>query len=290
MKRLLVTGGSGDLGGALCETALANGWEVHATFLSHPERIRAGYAHYCNLTNPLNVRQVIGDAQPDVIIHTAITEASTGYESAIGTAAELLWRYSPAAARLILLSSDMVFDGRNAPYSENAPTSPLSPYGRAKARMEKSAPAAIVRTSLIYDFDTRNKQVAWMLAKLRKGERLKLFYDEFRSPIWAVDLSDALLTLADQDVTGMLNVAGPERMSRLELGRNLLNALGYNADTYIDAASQVGTGRAPDLTLDISRAKMVLGRSTLTFKQAFEAHKKRGIAAVLANGTAQAAL
>lgn len=289
MKRLLVTGGSGDLGSVLCETAAAAGWEVHATYLSHPERIRAGTAHYCNLTNPSNVRQVIGDAQPDAIIHTAITEVSAGFESAIGIAADLLWRYSPAAARLILLSTDMVFDGLNAPYSENAPTSPLSPYGRAKARMEKNAPAAIVRTSLIYDFDTRNKQVAWMLAKLRKGERLKLFYDEYRSPIWAVDLSEALLTLADQDVAGMLNVAGPERMSRLDLGRSLLNALGYRAEAYIDPVSQAGTGRAPDLTLDISRAQMVLGRSTLSFAEAQAEHRKRALPSVV-SGAAPAAL
>jgi dTDP-4-dehydrorhamnose reductase len=266
--RLLVTGGSGDLGGVLCEDAAAHGWEVYSTYLSHPERIRAGKALYCNLTDPEGVRILLEQTRPHAVIHTAITELSPNYETAVGIAADLLWRYVPYTARLILLSSDMVFDGRKAPYTEETPVSPMSSYGRAKAKMEKSAPATIVRTSLIYDFDHRNKQVAWMLAKLRKNERLKLYHDEYRSPVWAHDLSEALLTLAQNDATGIFHIAGPQRMSRYELGRGLLLALGYNADNYIDQVSQEGTGRPKDLTLDVSRATKALHRSLLTFEQA----------------------
>lgn len=275
MKRLLVTGGSGDLGSVLCEIAAKLGWEVSATYLSHPERIRVGTPYYCNLTDAGSVRNVIETSKPDVVIHCAITELSNNYETATGIAADLLWRYVPANGKLIVLSSDMVFDGKSAPYSENSPTNPLTPYGRAKAKMERNAPGVIVRTSLIYDFNDRNRQVSWMLAKLRKGERIKLFTDEFRSPIWAVDLSDALLNAAQHDdISGILNVAGPERMSRYELGRGLLNALGYNADNYIEPTSQVGTGRPPDLTLNVERARMLLNRSTMSFSEALAAWLK----------------
>jgi dTDP-4-dehydrorhamnose reductase len=275
VKRLLVTGGSGDLGSVLSERAVAAGWSVTATYLAHPEKIRAGHALYCNLTEPESVRRVIDEAQPDAIIHTAITETTPNYETAIGIAADLLWRHAPSTARLILLSSDMVFDGSAAPYAEDAPTNPLSAYGRAKARMERSAPGLIVRTSLIYDFDLRNRQVNWMLSKLRKGERIHLFTDEYRSPIWAVDLADALLTLAEQDVTGILNVAGPSRMSRYDLGHGLLSAFGYDADAYIVPGSQVGTGRPADLTLNVTCARQTLNRNLLTFGEAHDIWKQR---------------
>ncbi len=268
LKRLLVTGGSGDLGSVLCERAVAAGWTVSATYLAHPEKIRTGHAVYCNLTEPESVRRVIDDAQPDAIIHTAITETALNYETAIGIAADLLWRHAPATAHLILLSSDIVFDGTAPPYDEAAPTSPLTAYGRAKARMEKCAPGLIVRTSLIYDFDARSRQIGWMLGKLRKGERIRLFTDEYRSPIWAVDLANALLTLAEMEVSGILNVAGPGRMSRYELGHGLLAALGYDADAYIQASSQAGTGRPPDLTLDVSAVQKTLGRNLLSFADA----------------------
>ncbi len=267
-RRLLITGGSGDLGGVLSETALNAGWNVYATYLSHPDRIRAGNPVYCNLTEPEHVRRLFAEVTPDVVIHCAITELSNAFETAIGIAADLLWRYMTPTARLITLSSDMVFNGRQPPYSENAPTTPLTPYGRAKARMEKSAPGLIVRTSLIYDFDMRNKQVAWMLAKMRNGERVRLYADEYRSPVWAVDLAEALLDLAERDEMGVLNLAGPETMSRYDLGRGLLLALGYNADNYITTASLAGTGRPPDLSLDTTRATMLLGRPLLTFTQA----------------------
>jgi len=268
IQRLLITGGSGDLGGVLSETALNAGWNVYSTYLSHPDRIRAGNPIYCNLTEPEHVRRLFGEVVPDVVIHCAITEVSNAFETAIGIAADLLWRYMPPTARLITLSSDMVFNGRQPPYSENAPTTPLTPYGRAKARMEKSAPGLIVRTSLIYDFDMRNKQVAWMLTKMRNSEQVRLYTDEYRSPIWAADLAAALLDLAERDEVGVLNLAGPETMSRFDLGRGLLLALGYNADNYIMPASLAGTGRPPDLTLDTTRAAMLLGRSLLTFTQA----------------------
>jgi dTDP-4-dehydrorhamnose reductase len=57
--------------------------------------------------------------------------------------------------KLIHVSSDMAFDGASGPFAEDARPSPITPYGRAKARAEfraRGCRAAIVRCSLLLPF------------------------------------------------------------------------------------------------------------------------------------------
>ena len=66
-----------------------------------------------------------------------------------------------------------------------------------------------------------------MQEKIDRGERVGLFVDEIRQPIWAWNLAESLLELTQADVTGMLNVAGPESLDRWHYGSALLSALGH---------------------------------------------------------------
>lgn len=265
MKKLLVTGGSGDLGRVLCERAVAAGYEVTAAYLSRPQRLKAGTPLQLDLTDRNAVQQTLDTLQPDIIVHTAMSMSSTRQQIVSG--AYHLSKLSNKSTRLIFISSDMVFDGTKAPYRDDDPPSPLSAYGQAKAEMEMMADH-VVRTSLIYDFERGNRQVDWMLDKITKGETCRLFSDEFRSPIWAVNLAEAILEFVNLPLKGISNIAGPKRMSRLELGRGLLEVLGYKPDEHIESSTQAGTGRAADLTLDVSKTQMLLKTPLLTFEEA----------------------
>jgi dTDP-4-dehydrorhamnose reductase len=266
-KRILITGGSGDLGRVLSERAVAAGHAVTVTYLTRPERVRAGVAIPLDLTDGSRVQEVIAQVQPEVIIHTALNQGVRDPRQQIVSAAYHVARAAEKGTLLIYLSSDMVFDGLNAPYADDDPPSPRSPYGQAKAEMEMMADH-VVRTSLIYDFERGNKQIDWMLDKIERGEKVKLFNDEYRSPIWVVNLADALLELMNVPIKGVLNVAGPQSMSRLELGRGLLQALGYVPEQHIEVASLGDSGRQPNLTLDVHKAAMLLKTPLLTFEQA----------------------
>ncbi len=270
MKKLLITGGSGDLGRVLSKRAAAAGYEVTSTYLSRPERIVAGRAIRLDLCDAAAVHAALERLQPDAIIHTAVTQGLVDPHQQILDAARHLKRYADqvSSVRLILLSSDMVFDGSKAPYHEDDPVAPLSAYGEGKATLEELG-GCVVRTSLIYDFEPGNRQADWLLDRIARGERCPLFYNEHRSPIWAVNLADALLELLTIDTEGILNVAGPQRMSRLELGRGLLRAFGYDPAEHVESTSQRGTGRPPDLTLDVGRAQRLLRKPLLTFEEAW---------------------
>jgi dTDP-4-dehydrorhamnose reductase len=267
LSRVLITGGSGDLGRVLSRRAVAAGYDVTAAYLSRPDRITAGKPIRLDLCDPAAVRQALDQVQPDFILHTAVNQKLSDSRQQIIDMAHHLDKMRQPGSYLIMLSSDMVFDGSRPPYREDDPPSPLTAYGEAKAEIE-GVGDCVVRTSLIYDFEPGNKQVDWLLDKIAKGEKCRLFRDEYRSPIWAVNLVDALLELAGNRTAGIVNVAGPQRMSRLELGRGLLDGLGYNADEHTESVSQAGTGRPRDLTLDVSKAQRLLKTPLWTFDEA----------------------
>lgn len=274
--RMLIAGASGTLGGPLAAQATAGGWEVTATYLTRPDRVRAGIPVRLDLRDAAATNDLIASVHPDVIIHAAVTERSgAGYDDAIRQSGRHLAEAAAAAGiRLIALSTDLVFDGTQEVYTEDSPPRPAanSQYGLAKVDAERSIAsicpdALIVRTSLIYDFDRENAQVAWMLAALERGETLRLYTDQIRCPIWGVNLADALIELAGKPVSGLLHVVGPEPVSRYDLGVALLDALGYEAARHVTPAS------APDthpkvLHLPVDRARAILDTPLLSIAEA----------------------
>lgn len=275
MKRLLVTGASGDLGGPLVRLA-AQTWDVTALYFSRPERAPARRRVQVDLRDPEATWRAVADARPDAIIHTAVSERSADYARAIEQAAgSMVAAAQRAGCRLIFLSSDMVFDGANPPYDEDAPPCPTSDYGAAKARAEALVRAAlrdyaIVRTSLIYDFTPANRQVGWMAARIAQGAPVTLFTDEVRQPVWAHNLAGALLELAALPYTGVLHIAGPEPLTRWDYGRALLDAVGLLETARVEAvrAAEVAPDRPRDLTLDLTRARQALQTPLLTIAAA----------------------
>jgi dTDP-4-dehydrorhamnose reductase len=196
-------------------------------------------------------------------------------------AQNILEAATSVGARLLAMSTDMVFDGTQAPYDEYAPPSPLSPYGLVKAQNEKLfqtyARSLIVRTSLVYDFDSSNRQVTWMEDKIALGESVGLFVDEIRQPIWVWNLAEALLELVQSEVGGILNVAGPVPLDRWHYGSTLLSALGFDpAQVAVPvSAAEVAPGRPQNCTLKLDRALDVLTTPLLDMPSALAAYRRR---------------
>lgn len=274
MARLLITGGSGDLGRSLCRQAVEAGHTVTATYLTRPERIAAGTPLQLDLTDRDAVAAALDATQPECIIHTAMPPMNApNLRQSIISGAWHLSKLCPRSTRLIFFSTDLVFDGTASPYAENAPPSPLSAYGTAKAEMELMSDY-VIRTSLIYDFKPGNKQVDWMLDKIARREPLRLFTDEIRCPIWVENLAEATLELAESpSFKGILHVASPEPVSRVVLGQRILEAVGWGDYDLIEQASVTATGRPGNLILDVSKAQLLLKTPLLTVDQAFNAWK-----------------
>jgi dTDP-4-dehydrorhamnose reductase len=187
--------------------------------------------------------------KPDVVIHTAYVQedASVNVEGsenvALATAA--------VGARLVHLSTDVVFDGRKgAPYVEDDPLSPVTDYGRAKAEAEGRVAAAhrkplVVRTSLLYGGAEPSKHEL-----AAQDPEFTFFTNEIRSPVHVTDLAHALLELAELEVSGPLHVAGADAVSRAEFAELIRGA-------PVRSAPAPET-RPLDCSLDSSRAQALL--------------------------------
>ena len=176
-----------------------------------------------------------------------------------------------AGARLVHVSTDVVFGGRAAPYTERDHPTPITPYGRHKFAAEREvaeiAPgASIVRTSLIYGTDrpspAQQQLAAWLQAEAAGTGRdgaapaMTFFTDEYRCPVHADDLAQALVDLAARpDVSGPLHVTGPERVSRVRLAELMARHLGVTAARLpTSTIAESGTTRPGNVVLDVSAA------------------------------------
>jgi dTDP-4-dehydrorhamnose reductase len=137
-------------------------------------------------------------------------------------------------ARLVYVSTDLVFDGEKGMYAELDPPNPLSAYGSSKASAERYVlqmrNAVVVRLSLLYG-PTRIGRPTFFdqqIAAARNRMPIQLFEDEWRSPVDIPTASRALARLARSDYSGLLHVGGPQRMSRFEMGCRVANCLGLD--------------------------------------------------------------
>lgn len=195
------------------------------------------------------VRALLERLRPEVVIHTAYRQEEPDV-NVLGSA-NVASAAAAVGARLVHLSTDVVFDGRKgAPYVEEDPLSPVTGYGRSKAEAEARVAAAhpealIVRTSLLYGGAEPSKHE---LAARDPGNTF--FTNEIRSPVQVGDLARALLELAELDVSGPLHAAGADAVSRAELAE-------------LFARRPVRTAPAPetrplDCSLDSSRAQAMI--------------------------------
>lgn len=234
MPRLLLTGGSGYLGSELRRRAVA--WEVAAPSSAE-----------------LDIRDAVAfDA--DAVIHTAYRQTGPEARSIIVDGSAAVARAATASgARLIHLSSDLVFDGTAAgAYTEEDPPSPVVPYGEAKAEAEravlKASPGAlVVRTSLLYGGPEPGRHEL-----MARDPAAAFFTDEIRCPTHVGDLAEALLAHAADDLTGVLHLAGADAVSRWELARLL-------AGHEVRAATSAGSGRPLNCALRSVRVPPLRG-------------------------------
>ncbi len=267
MQRLFITGGTGYLGRTLIRLAAAQDWQVAASYFRQaPPGDTPTRWFALDVCDVASVEQVLGTFQPDVVIHTAFRQHDPNLWAVTATGAcQVATVVQQLGARLIHLSSDVIFDGeRSDAYTEHDPPNPITAYGWAKAYAEQCVQAVcpsavIVRTSLTYGFEPLDRHTQFVLNLVQGTLQGQLFHDEYRCPIFVVDLALALLELARNNYQGVLHVAGAEPMSRFQFGTHLARAYGYDPARLQGGFSTAYAERRPrNCTLDIRLAQSLL--------------------------------
>ena len=253
-RRLFISGGWGFLGRAVVRAANDAGWMVFEP--RHSE---------LDIRDENAVRDALAFSRPDVIIHTAYRkDGPDAWATNVDGSAAVARAAVAGGARLIHVSTDVIFSGRSTPYDEGADPTPINAYGRSKAAAERAVTlidpkAAIVRTSVLYDTDIMNPTTRVVLDAADGKVNYEFFEDEIRCFTAVVDLASALMDLCYHDYAGPLHVAGPEPMSRYDFAQRLASHYGKKPELLTHGyRGGEHKDRPGNLELDSSRAAGLL--------------------------------
>lgn len=252
---MFVTGGRGFLGrhlvGAASTVKWPPGWEV----IAPP-------SNQLDVRDRASVIDEIRAWKPAAVVHLAYRRDDP--RAIVTASANVAAGATAVGARLVHLSTDVVFAGRLRPYLESDLPNPITDYGRWKAAAEREVAdacpgAVIVRTSLIYGTEQLAPVQTDVQDALTGRTSMSFFTDELRCPVHAADLAAAIVQLAGRrDVTGPLHVAGPEAIDRASLARLIARWLGLDprsvqASTILES----GLNRPARVVLDVGQAESI---------------------------------
>jgi len=284
---LLLTGATGFLGSRLAP-GLASAWTVVRASrraegpasirldLESPESVAAAFA----AVQPAAVVHCGGAARPDECEKDPALARRLNPEAARLVAAQsACW-----GARLVHISTDMVFDGEKGWYDEDDAANPGTVYGRSKLEAEEvvlsRAPgAAVLRVSSVYGrpFGARPCFVDAWRADLAAGRPTTAFVDQWRTSTDGDQLPEVIgRVLADPDLSGVFHWGGAERLTRYETALVLCRTFGFDASLVraVRAADVRGTVLRPrDLSMDSSRLASALGLAPRKIADGFAALK-----------------
>ena len=273
--KILITGGSGFGGWNLIQMMSESNEEDYSLgliFNQTPLSFEDMVQFQCDLSDPELVNKIVEDFQPRAVIHCAALSNSKQCEEDPDFARKCnvdstknLLKACGSDTRFIFLSTDLVFDGQGQNYNESDEPNPKNVYAQTKVEAEQviaehSNNAVILRTSLVYGPDAPHYScfLNWMHEACKANEPLTLFTDEYRTPILIQDLGHLVMQLIDSDYKGVLNAAGPERLSRHEMGQKFCDVYGYsgsNVEAKKLAEVKTAIHRPADVSLDISLAQ-----------------------------------
>ncbi len=241
--------------------------------------------HSCDITNYVQLGNLIEDIEPDAIIHAAAMsntaacekDQEKSFQVNVEASVNLAGICNDLSIPFLFTSTDLVFDGKKGFYAERDFVSPLSVYGKHKALAETKIAevyprATIVRLPLMFGAleASQHNFFGQTIHKLRNGESVTLFEDEFRSICGARSISEGLLQLVEEKkLPTIIHLAGLRSISRFDFGILVSEAFNFSLN-LLHRCKQEDVGslspRPKDVSLDITLAKQ-LGYKPMDVKQ-----------------------
>ncbi|CAJ1454208.1 unnamed protein product, partial [Effrenium voratum] len=213
--------------------------------------------HWHRLCNPDDCERVLQEVKPDVIVHTAALSVPAKCEADEVAAmcsnapqhfARIAQELNPAV-RFVFLSTDQVLDGKGHLVPESIEAHPINVYGKSKLKMEAVikdifAKHTIFRMSFVYGPEV-------------EGKEFDCFVDQIRSCIYIDDVVAALRLAVQGNIDGVVNLGGPEPLSRVEFCQRVARHVGVE-DIVKGTTYSLPTPSPADISMDISRLSKLL--------------------------------
>jgi dTDP-4-dehydrorhamnose reductase len=236
--KILITGGSGLLGQYL-NRELSKENDILTIYNKNIGNCTDFKSVKIDITDSIQIEKIFEDFLPGIVIHTAsISNPQSADElnpkivydvnvNATKKIAELCEKYK---SKLIYTSTDLVYAGyRGSMLKEDAKLIPISIYAETKLMGEVKIQETfdnylILRMALMFGFGLNHSKnhFSQMYENLKNSNKVKLFYDQFRTPFSLLEAARIISNLCKIDAKGeIINAGGKERLSRVELGEML---------------------------------------------------------------------
>ena len=230
--------GAGGLVGRHLRRALVG---VKLTATVHRDDPDAGIP--LDITDHATVRRTIREAQPDVILLAAADawvercerEPEATRRVNVDAPRVIAAESRDAGALLVVFSSEYVFDGTAGRYREDDERRPINEYGRQKVELEELALGTgrglVCRTSGVFGADPGRKNFVYQLVdRLRADQPFDVPSDQLITPTYAPALADAVVRLVRLGQQGIVHVAGPRILGRMQFAELVAGAYALRAE------------------------------------------------------------
>ncbi|MBL0738872.1 dTDP-4-dehydrorhamnose reductase [Flavobacterium sp. GN10] len=255
MKKILVTGATGQLGSEL---------SVLAPLYTQYEWVFADRTQI-TLDNLEILQSQLKVIHPDVIFncgaYTAVDKAESEKDLAFKVnhlAVELIAKYAKENnAKLIHISTDYVFDGASSiALNEEAETNPINVYGESKlageiACLKENPESVIIRTSWVYS-KFGNNFVKTMQRLMQERDEINVVNDQIGSPTYAADLAQAMIDIIEfpKWISGIYNYSNEGEISWYEFAESIKELGGHNCKVGgISSSSYPTPAKRPSYSL-----------------------------------------
>ena len=243
-SKVLITGAEGQLGRVLQQN-LGSSFDLVPTAKSPSDKaIKKRNLRKMDITDLSSVKSCIKIESPDIIINCAAMTNVDACEKNHTLAHKVnvvgvqnIIKATNRRVKIIQLSTDYVFEGKDGPYFETDPTHPISYYGRTKLEAENILrgtlhPYAIIRLSVLYGNPLNSKLnfFSWVYHSLSENKKIDVVTDQTSNPTYLPSLSDAIMKLILLNGEGVYHFGSDDYLNRYEFAVLIASVFGFNAE------------------------------------------------------------
>jgi len=238
-RTILVTGASGLLG------------QVMATRLENSARV-VGIGHsnatgrrvLLDLRDPEALNNLLNEVKPDVVVHSAayrdpdFCEEHPQEAHRLNVApVERFCKLLPESVPLLFISSEYVFDGEAAPYTEEDERHPVNEYGRLKVMAEdlvlQRAAGSVLRVPLLIGAGPTWETSGFIykiLTKIQDPTPSSLDDAGIRFLTWTDDVAEAVAHLLKLEKRGIYHYSSLEGGTKYQWALQLADLAGLSSE------------------------------------------------------------
>ena len=252
--KILITGCNGLLGQKLVHSLNLNQYDLFGFDLGD---LLIGDDNACtysrvDLTEKVSTIENILKIKPDVIIHAAAmtavdlceTEKEICWKTNVSATDHIVYAASKIGSRVVFISTDYIFDGKNGPYDEEDVPNPICYYGKSKLAAENIVRGSqtswtIVRTNVLYGTgkNINSSFTTWLINELHNKRHVKIVHDQWGNMTLVEDLVAGIKRIVQFDKTGIYNVGGSEFLTRFEFANKIAELYGFDQSLIIPVST-----------------------------------------------------